>query len=116
MGASGRATYLPHEQVAASPVLAIHLDTFSGEPTEAELGLLDWRFGGGATWFLPATPMIGEVAAAQQRVSLDILSRFGFERCVEFVCGGTPAYRSARASAPPPRQGRHRTARRWRPC
>jgi 4-cresol dehydrogenase (hydroxylating) len=85
--ASGKATYLPHEQVAANPVLAIHLDTFSGEPTEAELGLLDWRPGGGATWFLPATPMIGAVAAEQQRVSLDILSRFGFERCVEFVCG-----------------------------
>jgi len=37
LGASGRGTYLPHEQVAANPVLAIHLDTFSGEPTEAEL-------------------------------------------------------------------------------
>jgi len=79
---TGGATPLPED-----PVLSTHLDTFSGEPTEAELGLLDWRPGGGATWFLPATPMIGEVAAAQQRVSLDILTHFGFERCVEFVCG-----------------------------
>lgn len=43
------ATYLAHEDIAASPVLKIHLDTFSGEPTESELGLLDWRPGGGAT-------------------------------------------------------------------
>lgn len=41
--ASGKARYLPHEEIAANPVLAIHLDTFSGEPTDSELGLLDWR-------------------------------------------------------------------------
>lgn len=87
MEASGKARYLPHEEIAANPVLAIHLDTFSGEPTDSELGLLDWRPGGGATWFLPATPMIGELAAEQQRVSLEILTRHGFERMVEFVCG-----------------------------
>lgn len=87
MEASGKARYLPHEEIVANPVLAIHLDTFSGEPTDSELGLLDWRPGGGATWFLPAAPMIGELAAEQQRVSLEILSRHGFERLVEFVCG-----------------------------
>jgi len=87
MEASGKATYVAHEQIAANPVLKIHLDTFSGEPTDSELGLLDWRPGGGATWFLPATPMIGAIAAEQQRLSVEILTRYGFERCVEFVCG-----------------------------
>jgi len=71
----------------ADPVLKIHVDTFSGEPTDAELGMLDWRPGGGATWFLPATPMIGEIAQQQQEVSRRILGEHGFEYAVEFVCG-----------------------------
>ncbi|MFI5611929.1 FAD-binding oxidoreductase [Amycolatopsis sp. NPDC051903] len=85
--ATGKATYLSHDEIAASPVFRIHLDTFSGEPTEAELGLLDWRPGGGATWFLPATPMIGEIAQQHQELSRRILTEHGFEYFAEFVCG-----------------------------
>lgn len=85
--ASGKATYLSHEQIADSRVFRIHLDTFSGEPTDSELGLLNWRPGGGATWFLPATPMIGEIAEQHQELSRRILTEYGFEYTVEFVCG-----------------------------
>lgn len=85
--ASGKATYLPHEQIANSPAFRVHLDTFSGEPTESELGLLNWRPGGGATWFLPATPMVGRIAQQHQELSRRILTEFGFEYAVEFVCG-----------------------------
>jgi 4-cresol dehydrogenase (hydroxylating) len=85
--ASGKATYLSHEEIESSPIFKIHLDTFSGEPTESELGLLDWRPGGGATWFLPATPMIGSVALEHQALSRRILAEHGFEYTVEFVCG-----------------------------
>ncbi|MBW8739134.1 MAG: FAD-binding oxidoreductase [Streptomyces turgidiscabies] len=85
--ASGKATYLPHEEIASSPIFKIHLDTFSGEPTESELGLLNWRPGGGATWFLPATPMVGEIAQQHQELSRRILTEYGFEYTVEFVCG-----------------------------
>jgi len=81
------ATYVPHDEIVASPILKIHLDTFSGEPTTSELGLLDWRPGGGATWFLPAAPMLGAVAQQQQEVSRRILTEYGFEYIVEFVCG-----------------------------
>ena len=63
----------------------------SGEPTDSELGLLDWRPGGGATWFLPATPMVGEVAQLQQETSRRILTEHGFEYAVEFVCGSRAA-------------------------
>lgn len=84
---TGRAAYAAHEQMLANPVLKIHVDTYSGEPTESELGLLDWRPGGGATWFLPATPVIGEIAQQHQQVSRRILAEHGFEYAVEFVCG-----------------------------
>ncbi|MEW2117140.1 FAD-binding oxidoreductase [Streptomyces sp. NPDC005474] len=85
--ASGKATYLSHEQIESSPVFRIHLDTFSGEPTESELGLLNWRPGAGATWFLPATPVVGEIAQQHQELSRRILTEHGFEYTVEFVCG-----------------------------
>jgi 4-cresol dehydrogenase (hydroxylating) len=85
--ASGKATYLSHEEIEQSSIFRIHLDTFSGEPTESELGLLDWRPGGGATWFLPATPMIGSVALEHQALSRSIFEKHGFEYTVEFVCG-----------------------------
>ncbi|MGY4098788.1 FAD-binding oxidoreductase [Nocardia sp. R16R-3T] len=83
---SGKARYIAHEEIEKSALLRIHLDTFSGEPTESELGLLDWR-GGGATWFLPATAMVGELAERQQRVSRRVLAEYGFDYMVEFVCG-----------------------------
>lgn len=85
--AGGKATYLSHDDIAASPVFRIHLDTFSGEPTESELALLNWRPGGGATWFLPATPMVGETALQHQEVSRRVLAEYGFEYSAEFVCG-----------------------------
>lgn len=84
--ASGKARYISHEEIESSPVLRIHLDTFSGEPTESELGLLNWR-SGGATWFLPATPMVGEIAELHHSVSRRILNEHGFDYMVEFVCG-----------------------------
>lgn len=85
--ASEKATYIDHEDAVHNPILKIHVDTFSGEPTEAELGLLDWRPGGGATWFLPATPMVGAIAQEHQRTSRRILAEHGFEYITEFVCG-----------------------------
>lgn len=84
--ASGKARYISHEEIEKSSVLKIHLDTFSGEPTESELGLLQWR-NGGATWFLPAAPMVGEAADLHQQVSRRVLGKHGFDYMVEFVCG-----------------------------
>ncbi|NNL65506.1 MAG: FAD-dependent oxidoreductase, partial [Myxococcales bacterium] len=60
--ASGRAHYVPHEEALEHPAHRIHVDTFSGRPTESELALLDWRPGAGAMWFLPATPVVGAIA------------------------------------------------------
>lgn len=85
--ASGQATYISHEDAVRDPLLKIHVDTYSGEPTDAELALLDWRPGGGATWFLPATPMLGAVAQEHQQTSRRILLEHGFEYITEFVCG-----------------------------
>jgi hypothetical protein len=42
LGQSGKARDVSHEEARANPVLQIHIDTFSGRPTRAELGLLIW--------------------------------------------------------------------------
>ncbi|MDR6639545.1 FAD-binding oxidoreductase [Paenarthrobacter nitroguajacolicus] len=84
--ASGKATYISHKEMLDNPIYKIHLDTYSGEPTASEVDMLNWRPGGGATWFLPATPMIGEAAELQHQTSRRILAEHGFEYFVEFVC------------------------------
>jgi 4-cresol dehydrogenase (hydroxylating) len=84
---SGKARYIPHAEAEQSKILKIHIDTFSGRPTRDELGLLEWRPGGGATWFLPATPMVGTVANEHQALSRRILAEHGFDFVTEYVCG-----------------------------
>jgi len=84
---SGKARYVSHAEAEQNKILKIHIDTFSGRPTRDELGLLQWRQGGGATWFLPATPMVGKTANEHQSLSRRILGEHGFEFIVEYVCG-----------------------------
>ena len=38
-------------------------------------------------WFLPATPMLGDVAHSHQTLSRKILSTYGLDYMVELVCG-----------------------------
>ena len=86
-GQSGKSCYVSHEEAQDNPLLKIHSDTFSGRPTREELGLLNWRPGGGACWFLPATPMVGTIANKHQALSRRILREHGFEYITEYVCG-----------------------------
>src|SRR5262249_51701517 len=84
---SGKARYVSHEEARESPILKIHVDTFSGQPTGSELGLLNWRPGGGACWFLPAMPMVGAIANQHQALSRRILGEYKLEFITEYVCG-----------------------------
>ena len=86
-GRSGKARYISHEEASGHPILQIHIDTFSGRPTRTELGLLNWRPGGGCCWFLPPLPMIGTIANQHQALSRRILREHGLEFITEYVCG-----------------------------
>jgi 4-cresol dehydrogenase (hydroxylating) flavoprotein subunit len=86
-GQSGKARYVSHEEARDNPILQIHIDTFSGRPTRTELGLLNWRPGGGSCWFLPSLPMIGAIANQHQALSRRILREHGLEFITEYVCG-----------------------------
>jgi 4-cresol dehydrogenase (hydroxylating) len=86
-GRSGKAWYISHEEAQDNPILKIHIDTFSGRPTTSELGLLNWRPGGGNCWFLPALPMVGAIANQHQAMSRRILREHGLEFITEYICG-----------------------------
>jgi 4-cresol dehydrogenase (hydroxylating) len=86
-GASGKATYIPHEEALEKPALACAISSISGEPTTTELGLLKWRPGGGNAWFTPGTPMDGKVANQFQEIGRKIYEDNGLDYTVMNVCG-----------------------------
>lgn len=55
-------------------------------PSLGELGLLKWRPGGGNVWFLPGTPMDGEVANEFQTLARGIYEDHGMDYMVMNVC------------------------------
>ena len=85
--ASGKATCIPHEEALEKPSLECAICSFSGEPTQAELGLLKWRPGGGNAWFTPGTPMDGKVANEFQKLGRGIYEANGLDYQVMNVAG-----------------------------
>ena len=86
-GASGKASYIPHEDAQDIPALNCAISAFSGEPTTIELGLLKWRPGGGNAWFTPGAPMDGATANEFQRLARGIYERNGLDYTAMLVCG-----------------------------
>jgi 4-cresol dehydrogenase (hydroxylating) len=83
---SGKARYIAHEDAAKIPPLQVAINAFSGIPSLGELGLLNWRPGGGNTWFLPGTPMDGKIAKEFQRLCRNIYEDHGLDYMVMNVC------------------------------
>ncbi len=86
-GQSGKAIYIDHAAAGAMPPLQVAINAFSGIPSLGELGLLRWRPGGGNLWFLPGTPMDGNVANEFQRLCRGIYEAHGMDYTVMNVCG-----------------------------
>lgn len=85
-GQSGKARYIAHEEALAIAPLSIAINAFSGIPGVGELGLLKWRPGGGNSWFLPGTPMIGKIANEFQHLCRAIYEEHGLDYTVMNVC------------------------------
>lgn len=86
-GQSGKARYISHDEAASIPPLQVAINAFSGVPSVGELGLLKWRPGGGNLWFLPGTPMDGQVANEFQTLARRIYEDHGMDYMVMNVCG-----------------------------
>lgn len=85
-GQSGKSRYIPHDEAQQIAPLQVAINAFSGVPSVSELGLLKWRPGGGNSWFLPGTPMIGKVANEFQHVCRSIYEEYGLDYTVMNVC------------------------------
>ena len=85
-GRSGKARYISHEEAVDIAPLQTAINAFSGVPGLGELGLLKWRPGGGNSWFLPGTPMIGKVANEFQRLCRGVYTKHGLDYMVMNVC------------------------------
>ncbi len=84
---SGKGRYIDPDQAAGISPLHIAHQNYHGIPGEGELRMLSWRPGGGTSWFLPGTPMIGTVANEFQQLSRAICREHGLEYMVSNVCG-----------------------------
>jgi 4-cresol dehydrogenase (hydroxylating) len=84
-GQSGKARYISHEEGLTMPTLRAGIDALSGRTTQAELGLLNWRPGGGNSWFLPGTPMQGRKAAELDKLARAIYEKHGMDFMVMHV-------------------------------
>jgi 4-cresol dehydrogenase (hydroxylating) len=85
--ASGRASYIDEDAARSLPVLGAALLSNAGIPGAGELGLLKWRPGNGAIWFLPGLPMRGAVATDCHAAGRAICTEFGLDYMVSNVCG-----------------------------
>lgn len=83
----GKARYISHEDAQAIGPLRVAASVFAGIPTTGELGLLKWRPGGGNSWFLPGTPMVGAIANEFQKLCRRIYEDHGLDYSVMNVCG-----------------------------
>ncbi|MGO3125468.1 MAG: FAD-binding oxidoreductase [Advenella sp.] len=84
---SSKIRYIPPEEAQSISPLNIARKNYAGIPSDGELRMLNWRPGGGTSWFLPGTPMIGEVANSFQRSSREICKQYGLEYMASNVCG-----------------------------
>jgi len=79
------ARYIAHDDALNMPPLRAGIDAMSGRTTQAELGLLQWRPGGGNSWFLPGTPMQGKTAAELDTLARGIYEKHGMDFMVMHV-------------------------------
>lgn len=84
---SGKGRYIAPDEAQGIAPLHIAQLNYNGIPGEGELRMLGWRPGGGTSWFLPGTPMMGRVANEFQQLSRAICREHGLEYMVSNVCG-----------------------------
>ena len=83
----GKGRFIDASEAQEIRPLHIGLSSYAGIPSEGELRMLAWRPGGGAVWFTPGTPMIGEVANSFQQRCRAVCRDHGLEYMASNVCG-----------------------------
>ncbi|AXK83509.1 FAD-binding oxidoreductase [Pseudolabrys taiwanensis] len=85
--ASGKATYISHEEAAPRAIFHAAINSNSGRPAGSELAMLKWRPGEGAIWMTPGARLDGKLVNDLQRACRAVAADFGLEYMASFVCG-----------------------------
>lgn len=83
---SGPARRADPGSIRDNPILRTQVEVYSGRPTAGELGIVNWRGGGGLISLTPSVPMSSARANELQRLSRDILARGGLEFMAAYAC------------------------------
>jgi 4-cresol dehydrogenase (hydroxylating) flavoprotein subunit len=83
----GKGHFIDSAEADTMPLLDVVRHGFAGAPSENELRMINWRPGGGTTWFLPGIPMIGRVANELHRMTRATCEKYGLEYIVSHSCG-----------------------------
>lgn len=91
--ASQSARFIEPEEAVEMPIFRVARNSNAGIPNDGELGMLDWRPGGGAIWLTPGFPMIGSVVRDFCSAAAKTSRNHGIDYMASLVCG----HRFARA-------------------
>lgn len=85
--ASGKATYISHEDAQPRAIFQAAINSNSGKPAGGELEMLNWRPGQGAIWMTPGARLEGALVNELQRACRAAAAEFDLEYMASFVCG-----------------------------
>lgn len=85
--ASGKATYISHEEAQPRAIFHAAINSNSGKPAGGELAMLNWRPGQGAIWMTPGARMDGALVNDLQRHCRAVAADHSLEYMASFVCG-----------------------------
>lgn len=84
--ATGPAQRAAADQIDRNPILQTQVEVYSGRPTRGELGIVNWRGGGGIISLTPSVPMSGAKVNDLQQLSRSILGGTGLEFMASYAC------------------------------
>ena len=85
--ASGKGQILTAEDLGEDPAFKYRADLMRGNMSLQELGLYNWRGGGGSMWFAPVSQARGSETLRQVEMAKRILGKHGLDYVGEFIVG-----------------------------
>lgn len=85
--ALGKGELFSETEMAGTQPFDYRAELMRGAMNLQEFGLYRWRGGGGSMWFAPVTVAKGSETLKQTQLATEILNKWGFDYCGEFIIG-----------------------------
>ena len=87
VSAHGKGKIITEAEAAGTEPFDYRAALMRGGMNLQEFGLYRWRGGGGSMWFAPVTVAKGSETLAQTKLATEILNKWGFDYCGEYIVG-----------------------------